>query len=492
MTPPDTAALGTAAARGAGVTVASQGGKLLILLASTAVLSRLLSPADFGLLAVVLSVVALGELLRDLGLPLAAVQAASLTRQQRVNLVWMNGILGVMCAVVLVLVAPALAALFSDPRLTDVLRAVAPVFVLSGFSAQFRAEITRSMRFGRLALIELLPAALGLAVAVVAATVTGSYWALVLQQLVVAAVAAVLSTVWGGFPLGLPRRAPMRELVSFGAGLLGTQVLAYAAKNADTILIGAVLGARPLGFYSRAYQLVMAPLTQVQAPLTRVAVPVLARAWPDRETFSRFLVRGQLYGGIVVAVAYCALAGLSPHVVAVLLGPQWGDSVPIFAALCLGGVFRALAQVNFWSFVASGRTTSQLRLYLVTQPLIVALMALGLIYGVVGVAVGHAVGYLLAWLLGTVWAGRSLEIGPGALLRPAMLHLVVWCAPVLLVTSALSRWLPGTWLPLMLGALAAAVCVATGALVVPRVRASVWTAVGDIRRLRRRGSGVSS
>lgn len=490
MGTPDTAALGTAAARGAGVTVASQGGKLLILLASTAVLSRLLTPADFGLLAVVLSVVALGELLRDLGLPLAAVQAVSLSRQQRVNLVWMNGLLGVLCAIVLVLVAPALAGLFSDPRLTDVLRAVAPVFVVSGFSAQFRAEITRSMRFGRLALIELIPAATGLVVAVVAAAWTGSYWALVLQQLAAAIVAAALSTAWGGFALGLPRRAPMRELVSFGAGLMGTQVLAYAAKNADTILIGAVLGARPLGLYSRAYQLVMAPLTQVQAPLTRVAVPVLARAWPDRATFSRFLVRGQLYGGIVVAVGYCALAGLSEQVVGILLGSQWSGSVPIFAALCIGGVFRALAQVNFWSFVASGRTTSQLRLYLVTQPLIVALMAVGLIYGVVGVAVGHALGYLISWLLGTVWAGRSLEIGSRALLRPAATHLLVWCLPVLVATAAVARWLPGTWVPLGAGVLAALAVLALGAAVVPQVRASVRTGFADVRRLRRRGPAV--
>lgn len=480
--------LGDAAVRGATVTVLSQGGKFVLLLASTAVLSRLLRPADFGLMAIVVSIVAFGELFRDLGLSLAAVRATDLSPAQRINLFWMNLALGLVCAVVLFFTAPLIASVFSDPRLTDVLRAVAPVFVLSGATAQFRAEINRSMRFGRLALVDLIPAFAGLAAAIAVALMTGSYWALVLQQLVIAVIGGVLSCAWGGFRLGVPRRAPMGQLVSFGAGLFGTQLMAYAARNADTILIGAFLGARPLGFYSRAYQLVMAPLTQVQAPLTRVAVPVLARAWNDREQFSRFLVRGQMYSGVVVAVLYAALAGLSTQVVAVLLGDQWGPSVPLFAALCAGGVFRALAQVNFWAFVASGRTTSQFRLYLVTQPLIVAMMAIGLIWGVLGVAIGHAVGYLIAWVVSTFWAGRALELNVGPLFRSATLHLAVWCVPVAALTSLVSLRVPGTWTPLLLGSALTGLYLAVATMLVRPVRHSLVIALRDLRRIRGTGS----
>src|SRR4051794_29638537 len=137
----DRSSLGRVAARGAGITLAGQGVRILLQLASVTVLARLLGPEDYGLLAVGLIVVGIGEVFRDMGLSTAAIRAPELTVPQRDGLFWLNSAAGLILAVLALVAAGPVAAAFGQPELESIVRILSLTFVLNGLTAQFRAGL---------------------------------------------------------------------------------------------------------------------------------------------------------------------------------------------------------------------------------------------------------------------------------------------------------------------------------------------------------------
>ncbi|NKS18705.1 oligosaccharide flippase family protein [Rhodococcus hoagii] len=436
--PGESSALASTAARGASYTIAGQLVRIVVMFAGTIVLARLLSPEDFGLVAIVASLVAFGELARDFGLSTAAAREKNLTKAQQSNLFWINTVLGCLLAAITYALGPLVATVFSNDALVDIVRWTSVVFVVNGAATQFRAELNRRLDFKMLTLVDTVPVMVGLASAVgYVIFVNADYWALICQQLVTATSGLLLAVVTARWFPGLPNRTgSIRSLVSFGLGLFGTQGVAYFTRNVDNLSLGYVWGPSELGMYSRAYQLLMVPINQISAPLTRVAVPILTRVADQRERFDSFLRTGQLMGGVVLGVGYGILFGLADPIVNVVFGGAWDPMVPIFQALAVGGVFRALNQVTFWVFLAKGATGAQFRFYLVSQPLIVVSMLAGLPWGAVGVAVGHSVGYCMNWMISYWWCGRATGTPLGKLFVAGLKSIALFAAPVGLIGLA--------------------------------------------------------
>jgi PST family polysaccharide transporter len=437
------------AAHGARAVVIGQVLRFLLQLAGLAALARLLTPRDFGLVAMVTAIVGVAEVLRDFGLSSAAVQARRLSAQQQSNLFWLNGAIGVVLAGGLVLAGPLVERFYGAPGVATVVALLAPSIVLSALSTQFRARLNREMRFTALAVTDVVAQAGALIVAVSIAFARGDYLALVGQQLTLALVGLCSLVIWTRWRPGLPRRgADMSRLVRFGGNVAATQLLGYLSRNVDTLVIGRVIGDVAVGVYSRAFQLLMLPLSQINAPATTVAMPVLSRSQDDPADFRRLVVRSQ---GILLTVVLAAISLLftaAPLVVEVFLGPQWEDVVPILRVLCLGGAFQAAGYVSYWCFVGLGLTGSHLRFTLVSRPLIIAAVVLGGAGGVLGVAGAYGAGVLLVWL-GGLWWLRHVDavptrrlLGDGLLLAGVFgagagvgTLVTVWCAAAGLVVA---------------------------------------------------------
>ncbi|WP_262103500.1 lipopolysaccharide biosynthesis protein [Arthrobacter sp. Marseille-P9274] len=445
---PTTDDLGGRAVRGASATLAGQGIRIFVLLVSTVVLARILRPEDFGLYAVVASLIAFGELFRDFGLSSAASRATKISRRQKSNLFWINLLLGIVLGIIAFLSAGPIAALFRQPELTGIVEALAVTFPLSGFATQFRAEINRSLRFRALAIVDTLPVVFGLASALVYASFVGAdYWVLVVQQIAAVFSGVVLAVIFGRWFPGLPsRHESIRSFLNFGLGVFGTQAIAYFTKNADNLALGFFWGPGPLGIYSRAYQVLMLPLNQIAAPMTRVAVPVLTRVADQPIRFERYLGQGQLLGGLGLGLIYGSALGLADALIPLVFGPGWESMVVVFQILAVGGIFRGLNQVTFWAFLAKDKTTSQLRFYAWSQPIIVGLMLAGLPWGPVGVAIGHSIGYFVNWLLAVGWCARATGVKAKPLLRQGFLTVAIFVAPVSLICFAATLVMVDYWL----------------------------------------------
>jgi O-antigen/teichoic acid export membrane protein len=413
--------LGRRTARGAGVTLAGQAVRILLQLASTTVLARLLSPRDYGLLAVGLVVVGVGEVFRDMGLTTSAVRAPVLPRAQRDGLFWLNAAAGILLALVAVAAAPLVAAAFDQPALADITRALAFTFVLNGLAAQYRAGLTRDLRFGGLVVVDLLAPAVALVVAIAAAALGAGYWALVAQQLTQGAVVLVVLVLLARWLPGRPRRGVgLMPHVRFGGGLTGTHLIYYLGNNLDSIALGLWSGPAALGTYNRGFQLLMTPLNQIRSPASTVAVPVLARLQDDTDRYAEYLRRGQLALGYTLVAGMALVAGAAEPVVHVLLGARWDSVTPVLAMLAVAGCAQTLAYVGSWVYLSRGLSGALLRYTLVSLALSALCIGIGSRFGVLGVAAGYTGAALLEWPLSIWWLSRVTRIPGRALLLGAL------------------------------------------------------------------------
>lgn len=472
--------LGRRSARGAASTVVGQWARFVLQTLSTVVLARLVSPEQYGLVGMVLAIVGVGDALSNVGLSQATVQRKDITQAHVTLFFWLQLAAGAVLTALTMLGAGFLAGFYRHPELFPITVMLAPTFLLNAMSAQHQAVLSRQMRFGVLALIDVLGLGLGVAVAIAMAVDGAGVWSIVALTLSVPLCRVVLSAYASGWSPGMPRWVPGSwQMVKFGLNLTASNVLDYSAQNMDNVLIGRFYGAGALGLYSRAYGLLLLPLRQVTAPLARVAVPVLSYLMDQPERYRQF------YRVALSAVAYASLplilgtAALSPQVVAILLGPQWAGAAPIFEVLAIGGVLVSLRSTNGWLFVSSGHTGRQALWALANRPVIIAGIVAGLPFGTMGVAWGFVIAHVILFVPSFLISIAGTPVRPAdiwqTLGRPMYLGAVIFVyARLVAVTMA------GSSAPLVV-LTAMAVC---GAVTV--VLLAVWPAMlNDVLSLRR-------
>ena len=384
--------LGQRAARGAMITVGGQVVRILIQMAGVVVLARILSPRDYGLLAMVVAIVGVAEIFRDFGLSYAAVQARTLSAGQRTNLFWINTGLGAVLTLVIIAGAPLIALVYGQPALRQIAMVLSFVFLFDGLATQYRADLNRRMRFTVLVLTDVASVMLAAAAAIFVAALGAGYWALVVQQLGQAVIGlAIVVGVSRWIPGKPSRHEPMRHLLRFGWHYVSAQLIQYVGSNADSFIIGTRFGASSLGLYNRGFQLLMAPLGQVRSPTTSVALPVLSRLQDDPVRHDRYVLRGQLALGYLLVVPIAFLAGTARPVILLFLGDRWTSVVPIFRMLAIAGAVQTFSFACFWIYLSREITGQLVKLSYVETGIRIVCLVIGSRWGVVGVATGYAV-----------------------------------------------------------------------------------------------------
>ena len=406
--------------------MAGQATKMAIQVASVVILARLLTPHDYGLVAMIVAVTGVADILRDFGLSSAAIQAKTLSRGQRDNLFWINTGTGFLLAVVTFFAAPLFVSLYDRPELEPIARVLGLAFLVNGMTTQYRASLTRDLRFMSVVGADVLGSLSGLAVGVVAALSGARYWSLVAQQLTQLVVMGVLLVIAARWRPRRPKSGePMGGLLRFGWHLVGSQVIGYIGNNTDTLVIGTRFGPTSLGLYNRGYQLLMPPISQALAPVTNVALPILSRLHDDRPRYDRFVMRGQIVLGFTLVAGLGAVAGATGPIVDVLLGDRWHAVTPVLRLMAVAGALQTLSFVGYWVYISRGLTADLRRYTLVSTALRITCILVGSIWGVVGVAAGFALAPTLAWPLSLWWLSRRTQLPVRALLKGAARIIVL-------------------------------------------------------------------
>jgi O-antigen/teichoic acid export membrane protein len=403
--------------RGGAILMGGQVLKFMITMVSTIVLARLLSPLDYGLIGMVLVITGFISLFKNLGFSAAIIQRTAITHEQVSNLFWINLLLSVGMTLLTLFIAPLVARFYGQPRLMMITAAFAVGFIISSIGAQHEALLRRQMRFVVLAGVEVVAVFTGIVAAIILAKRGAGVWALVTNQLIFVSVYSIGLWVFCSWRPALPsRNSGVRPIIAFGRDLTGFNVLNYFARNLDNLLIGKVWGAQQLGFYAKAYQLLLLPLDQLGVPLDGIAITSLSKlkdaAGRYRNAFLRMLEKVSMVS--MPGIAFMAVT--SDWLVRLLLGSQWNSAATIFTGLALMGLFEPVANTMGWLMISQGRSRHVFHWGIINSTMTVVSFAIGLPWGGLGVAISFSlIGAfirmpLLFWFAGRVGPVRSADI----------------------------------------------------------------------------------
>ncbi|BCH23907.1 lipopolysaccharide biosynthesis protein [Mesorhizobium sp. L-8-3] len=387
---------GRIALRGGLLTGGAQGIKIAVQFLSVVVLARLLAPEDFGLVASVGPVVAFVGLFQNLGLQQAVIQRSEISQRQLNHVFWVSALVGLCCSLAVAALAPAVAVFYGDARMTGITLAAAAPLLLGSLAALPLALMNRRLKFGQLALNDVVTAVAGLAATVAAALAGLGYWSLVIGPAVSALVALAAAWRVARWRPGKPSFRIDREILSFGANLTGFNLVNFFARNLDTILIGKFSGATELGYYDRAYKLMLFPLQNISQPLTRLMIPLMSRIQDDKQRFRSIYMDTNWLLAAVTAPGIAALTMTSSQVVSLLFGERWLAVAPIFAWLGIASLTQPISNTTGWIFICQGKTGTMFRWGVYSSAVAVAAFIVGMRWGAVGVAAAYAIsGYIL-------------------------------------------------------------------------------------------------
>jgi O-antigen/teichoic acid export membrane protein len=375
------------------------------------ILARLLVPRDFGLASMALLFVGVASVFTDLSLGQALIARRTITESDRSTAFWTTLAAGAICAAGGVAAAPLVADFFSAAPVARLFAVTSILFVITSAASTQIALLTRELQFRSLQLREMAGTAIGGVVGVVLAFAGVGAWAIIAQALTAETVALVLVWRFSSWrPHATYSRESLRRLGSFAGKTSGARVLGYLNLNADNFLIARFLGAAPLGVYSVAYNVMFAPLARLATPIQQVLFPAFARLAADPPRAGAAWLRGNRIVAAITVPAFVGLAVVAPDFVPVVLGDRWHKAIPVLQLLCVAGLSQSLQSLNHSILQALDRAGALLAFMIFSTTLTISSFAVGLHWGVVGVAAGFAVARTTVLPVFTIICCRAAQI----------------------------------------------------------------------------------
>lgn len=385
--------------RSGATAVGARAAQLFVQLGAAMWLARILTPGDFGIQAMVLPVAFLMNGITQQALQSAVMQRDDLRSKDASALFFAALPINLGLTSAMALLGPVLAWLYREPRVIAVAIIWAGVIFLTTLATIHEALLKRQLRFATVARMQLGAHVASFVVAIVAATAGAHYWALLGQVAVMElgrAGGMWLLVSWRPRWSGRRPTAPAAAMRSYWLGVIGARTASWVGDQSDRVTVGALGGASIAGLYDSAKRWAWFAFFELFIPLTDVAVATLSRVRNDAERFRTYVRQALLPIAAVTMPAAAFMFVEARLVLRVILGDQWLGAAVFVRWLCIALVGATVIRLMWWVYLATGRTTRQLRWSLVTTPVtLAAVLVGGLGYGAVGVSAGLAVATLL-------------------------------------------------------------------------------------------------
>jgi len=387
------------------VSVASQ-------VVSMIVVARLLNPHDFGLTATVFALIGFGPMLIDLGTSDATSQKTHISRAEVSYLFWLNAAIGVVLALLLIASGSFIASFYNEPAMNSIAAVSALTFIAVGLSTQHLALLRRAMQFRSLAILDICSNGIGNILSIVMALTGWGYWALVAKPVAMAVISAIAAWIACPWLPGWPKRTEETDSsVRFGLGIAGFTLTDTFAQSFDRLTLGYFYGVATLGFYQNAFLFYTNLLNLLIGPLHNIAVSSLSKLRGNLVEFRKSWATALSTVSFVSTLAFAVLAVTGPDVVTILLGQKWAPAGPVLCLFALRGIAQSIERTLGWLHVSTGNSDRWMRWGVLSAVCQVAAVAIGLPFGIMGVAATSAVAIYMLFVPALVYAGRPAGIG---------------------------------------------------------------------------------
>lgn len=363
----------------------------------TAVLARLITPSDFGLVAIVTIFIGLFTLLSDMGIGAAIVQYRDLTDEDYGGIFGFSVLLAVALTALFCAISPLIAMFYSDDRLVGLCVAASPTLLFSTLNMVPNGLMLKDKRFDRIAVRLVVATVVSGLVAIVSAYFGAGAVAIIVQS----ALSAAIVLVWNlcSRPIhnvSLHFLAPLKRIFSFTAYQFGFSLINYFSRNLDNMLVGRFLGSAQLGYYDKAYKLTTYPMNAFSSVIGSVIQPFMAEHQDDKEAVYDCWMRTEKLLSLVAAPVAAVFFCCSAEIIDVFYGPGWEQAIPVFAALSISVYFQMMGNTAGAFYQSLGHTDYMFKNGLINTCITFAGLFAGLASGsILGVACGIGIAYCL-------------------------------------------------------------------------------------------------
>ncbi|MGD0165297.1 MAG: lipopolysaccharide biosynthesis protein [Candidatus Sulfotelmatobacter sp.] len=412
----------------------------LLQVASVSVLARRVPPSAYGLMAMAVLIINFLETVRDAGTGAALVREREVSDDLAATVFWLTCGLGLGITLIMILVSWPAARLFHEPMVATVLQFLSIGFFVGSIGIVPLAMLNREMAFRKVALAQTAGAVSGTVVAITVALAGGKVWSLVSGSIVISTITPL--AIWIVSPFRLKavfRFSDARHMASFGLNLSGFNVLNYFSRNADNLLVGKFLGSAPLGFYQMGYMLMTYPIQNFAAVIAQVVYPALSKMQDDHERFRVAYLRTCRLIGLLIFPLMLGLAVTAQPFIRVILGPRWMPVAGLLLVFAPLGAAQSIYTTVGLIYNTQGRSDLQFRWAMFASAMYVASFAVGLRWGIQGVASCYALVWLLLMVPSFMIPFRLVELSGKHFLRT--LWPTMWMS--LAMAAVTEAWLQG-------------------------------------------------
>ncbi len=408
------------------------------------IIARYLTIADFGAVALAMSIVVFAQLLSDCGLGRSLVRQSEVVPEEWDSVFWLLAGLGSLLSLSLFLTAPLWEALFDFPGLSGLVQALSVIPLMQSLSAVSNAALERDERFVWLGGLRTLAVILSLAAAIGLAIAGAGAWCLIIQQIVLFATLAL------GAAVASPYRPRLRleptwltGHLRFARDTVGTSLVFTLQRQAPVMMLGYAVGAAPLGLFSMALRLLRLPELGLSGPASQVVFVRMARQASDPAAIGALYIAALRLLALVILPGMFCLAGFAPDLIPLLLTDRWGDVALVFALAAPAFALEASTSMAGMAFYAAGETTLRLRMATERAILQIACVAIAVPFGINVVAVVLSL-FAVAYTPRLWWyTERAAPFGQrealAAVVWPAIVGVLAWLVSALLIAPAVAQ-----------------------------------------------------
>ena len=381
--------------------VSSGGIQIILKIGVMAVLARLISPNEYGLVGIAVIIVEFSKLFSQMGVGPCIVQRKELEDRHLTTGFTISMIMGLCFAGILILTAPFFEQFFRMKGLTAVLRAVSVVFLVCSITITGQALMQRSMKFKLIAIQEVVSYAIGYGlVGIILGYMGFGAWALVIANITQAVMNAIMVMIVQPFSKkpGFELKA-FKELMYFGGGFTLARIGNFLAIQGDNMVVGRTLGAAALGLYGRAYQFMVMPSSLFGNALDRTLFPAMARVQDDKKRLEKAYLAGTSLIALVAIPISVLFIFLAPEIILITLGKKWMDVVSPFRILAFSLLFRMSYKMSDSMARATSAVYKRAWRQMVYAVAVFGGAYIGHFWGLSGVAFGVAVSLVINFIL---------------------------------------------------------------------------------------------
>ncbi len=353
------------------------------------ILARLLSPSDFGLMAIVVAMLAFTQIFSDLGVSNAIIHHRNVSHEELSSLYWLNVCAGAVLMFVLMAASSPISTFYEEPLLKPLLKIVAIYFLISALGQQLRVVAEKELRFSVIARIDLVAAFVGFSITVIWVSLSPTVTSIVVGLNASALTRTGMSWLLlanGWRPLLRLHVGEITQFLSFGGYIMARNIVNTIGSQADIIIGGRLLHAPDLGLYSLPRDFSLRLIAVVNPVITRVGFPVMAEAQTDQLLLKKIYLRITRMTASVNCPLYLAMAVFAPEIVLLLFGDQWTESTQLLQVLALWALLRSLVNPAGSLLLAKGRADLAFKWNMLILILVVPVIMVGVQYGTLGLA----------------------------------------------------------------------------------------------------------